>query len=177
VSRATPAAAGDPPSLGDPRVRWPDGLAPETSPVFAHDELEADVSAAAFWACLIRATLWHHHYDNCKRLVIDGGGELLQLGTRFTWTTFGVRVTTTIDGYEPERYLSWSGTGLGSRGHHVWLLAPTPGGCRVVTEETQAGFAVRLLAPLLRRGLRRQHPRWLAGLARAATAAKEGTLS
>ncbi|HEX2691081.1 MAG TPA: SRPBCC family protein [Kofleriaceae bacterium] len=159
--------------IRDPRVRWPDGLLPEACPVFAHDELEADVSPAAFWARLVRATRWHEDYDNCKRLVIHGGGDQLAPGTRFTWTTFGVRVTTVIDNFEPERYLSWTGRGLGARGHHVWLIEPTPRGCRVVTEETQAGFPARLLAPFLRRGLHHHHPRWLAGLARAA--AREAT--
>lgn len=154
--------------IGDPRVRWPAGLEPATSPVFAHDELAAEVTPAAFWARLVHATRWHEDYPNCKRLVIDGGGDHLQLGTRFTWTTFGIRVTTTVDGFEPERYLSWTGGGLGARAHHVWLIEPTPAGCRIVTEETQAGVAARLLAPLMRRGLARYHPRWLAGLARAA---------
>jgi hypothetical protein len=154
--------------IGDPRVRWPDGLAPALCPVFQHDELEIDVSPAAFWGRLLCATRWHEDYAHVKGLAIDGGGEVLSLGARFTWWTLGVRVTTVIDNFEPERYLSWSGTGLGSRGHHVWLIEPTPRGCRVVTEETQAGCSVRVLAPLLRRGLRHHHPRWLAGLARAA---------
>ncbi len=154
--------------LTDPRVRWPDGLAPAVCPVVAHDELEVEVTPAAFWARLIDATRWHEDYANCRRLVIHGGGDRLAPGTRFSWTTFGVRVTTEVDGFEPERYLSWTGRGLGARGHHVWLIAATPRGCRIVTEETQAGFAAHLLAPLLRRGLHRHHPRWIAGLARAA---------
>jgi hypothetical protein len=154
----------------DPRVRWPADLRPETSPVFAHDELEAEVSPAQFWARLIDARRWHEHYPHCKRLVLHGDGDRLAPGTRFSWSTLGVRVTTVIDGFEPARYLSWSGHGVGSRGHHVWLLEPTARGCRVVTEETQAGFAARVLAPILRRALHHHHPRWLTGLAAAATA-------
>jgi len=158
--------------IGDPRARWPAGFEPAACPVFAHDELEAGVTPAAFWARLIHATRWHEDYANCKRLVIHGGGEHLQLGTRFTWTTFRARVTTTVDGFEPERYLGWSGGVPGMRAHHVWLIEPTPRGCRVVTEETDTGAIMRVVAPLVRRGLEREHPRWLAGLARAA--AREG---
>ena len=49
------------------------------------------------------------------------------------------------------------------------ILEATARGCRIVTEETQAGFAAWVLAPILRRALHHHHhPRWLAGLARSA---------
>lgn len=156
----------------DPRVRWPDGLAPASCRVFAHDELEADVSPAQFWARLIDARQWHTWYPHCKGLRM--AEAQLALGTRFTWWTLGVRVTTTVDHFEPERYLSWTGTSMGSRGHHVWLIEPTARGCRVVTEETQRGLAATLLAPALRRALHHHHPRWLAGLADASRATGRG---
>lgn len=104
----------------DPRIRWPAGLAPESCPVFAHNEIEAAVAAQDVWSWLIAARRWHTFYGNCKRLRIrDRGGDHLGAGTRFTWWTFGVPVNTTVNVFEEGRYLAWSGRGLGSRGHHV----------------------------------------------------------
>ena len=154
--------------MSDARVRWPAGLAPSRAAVYAHNELDIAASPDAVWAWLIAAPRWPELYANCKRLRIVDGGDRLANGTRFTWWTFGVPVDTTVDGFEPHRYLAWTGRGLGARGHHVWLIAPTAAGCRVVTEETQVGFAPRVLAPWLRGALVRQHQRWLDGFARAA---------
>lgn len=154
-------------SESDARVHWPPGFEPARAPVFSHNELEIAVPPATVWAWLVAAPRWPELYANCTRMRITGGGDRLADRTRFTWRTFGVAVDTTVDGFVPERYLSWTGRGLGARGHHVWLIAPTPNGCRVVTEETQIGFVAKVLAPPLRRGLVREHQRWLEGFARA----------
>ena len=58
--------------------------------------------------------------------------------------------------------------GLGAVGHHAWLLIPTDTGCVIHTEETQRGTAIRLLAPLLRQGVRAFHQRWVEGAAKIA---------
>ena len=94
-----------------------------------------------------------------------GGGEQLGLGTRFHWTTFGIRAHTVITEYVPNERLSWSGKGLGATAYHGWVIQACEGGCIVVTEETQQGFAVGLGRALLRRGLLKWHQRWLEGLA------------
>ncbi len=156
------------PTRAHPGIRWPVGLSPREGQVFAHNELTVDVPAAAIFRHLVRATAWPSFYGNARRIRLAGGGDELAPGVRFTWWTFGVPVTTVVDAFEVDRYLAWSGSGLGSRGHHAWLLEPTPGGCRIVTEEVQRGASVALLAPLLRVGLRQQHQRWLEGLAAAA---------
>ena len=153
------------PTHAHPGVRWPEGLDPRIGDVFSHNELTIDVPPEQVFRWLLRATAWPTFYSNARRIRLEGGGDELRLGTRFSWWTFGVPVTTTVDALEPGRYLAWSGTGLGARGHHVWLIEPTLGGCRVVTEEVQRGPMVALLAPLLRVGLRRSHQGWLEGLA------------
>ncbi len=151
-------------------VRWPAGLEPANAPVFAHNEIVSTLPPARIWPVLIRAARWPDLYTNCKRLrFLNHEGPDLRPGTRFSWWTFGVPVETVIDGFEPERYLAWSGTGLGARGHHAWILEATAdGGTRFVTEETQAGAVPWIFAPLLRAGLRHYHQRWLEGIERAA---------
>jgi hypothetical protein len=93
---------------------------------------------------------------------------------RFTWTTFNVRVDTTVVECVPSERLAWRGKTVGGTGYHGWVIERTAAGCRVVTEETQRGIVPSLARWYLRRGLLTQHQRWLEGLARAAVAGMPG---
>jgi hypothetical protein len=148
-----------------PAVAFPDGKRPEESPIYTHNELLIAAPAPRIFSALLRARDWHLHYGNAKDVEIDGGGMELALGTTFHWTTFGVRVHTTIEELVPDRRLAWSGRGLGSTAYHGWVLEPAPGGCLVITEETQQGMIPFLGRFFLRRGLLQWHQRWLEGLA------------
>lgn len=149
-------------------VRWPAGAEPEGAAIYASNELEMPVSPEALWPWLVRATLWPSFYSNARRVRLEGGGSDLAKGTRFRWVTFGVPVATVIEEFEPCERLAWSGSGLGARGYHGWVIEPTAGGCKVVTEETQRGFVPSIGRFLLRPGLLHFHQRWLEGLERAA---------
>lgn len=138
--------------------------------MFSHNELELKAPIENVWAWLLEAPRWREFYANAWRVRIEGDGPRLGPGTRFRWWTFGVPVLTEVTVFEPQRQLAWLGQGAGSRGFHSWLLEPTPAGCKVVTEETQAGVVVRALAPVLRRGLLYFHQRWMEGLERVAAA-------
>jgi hypothetical protein len=151
-----------------PAIRWPADLAPDVAHVHAVNVLETSVSVEAVWPWLVRATRWHEHYGNCKRLAIEGGGTELALGTKFRWWTSGIPVVTVVDDLVPNARLGWSGTGLGARGYHAWILEPTPTGSRLITEESQRGAMVWLGQAALRRLLLHYHQEWLEGLARAA---------
>jgi hypothetical protein len=121
------------------------------------------------WPTLIRAAAWPRWYSNACRVVLPAGHSELAPGLTFSWTTFGVRVTSTVREFVPGRRLAWGGKALGSTGYHRWELHPTAdAGCLIVTEEVQRGSAPRLVAPLMRRGLLHQHQRWLEGLVRTA---------
>jgi hypothetical protein len=147
-------------------VRWPADCRPEGAPVYAYNTLEIPAAPERIWGWLIRAELWPDWYANARDVRIDGERRELAPGARFTWTTFGVRVTTVIEEFEPYARLAWRGSGLGASGYHGWVIQPLGAACRVVTEETQRGFVPWLGQRLLRRGLQIQHQRWLEGLAR-----------
>jgi hypothetical protein len=150
-------------------IAWPDGLAPEEAHIHVRNELVTDVTARAIWPWLLRATRWRELYSNCRGLrFVDERGPDLAIDTRFTWWTFGAKVDTRVTELVPFERLAWTGTGLGARGHHAWLLEERGGETRFVTEETQRGAVPALLAPVLRRGLLHFHQRWLEGLVRAA---------
>jgi hypothetical protein len=151
-----------------PAIHWPAGLAPGEAHLHAVNVLDTAATVEQIWPWLVRATRWHEHYGNCKRLTIDGGAAELSRGTRFRWWTSGVPVTTVVDDLVPNERLAWTGTGLGARGYHAWVLEPTKTGTRLVTEECQRGASVWVLRGFLRRALHVHHQRWLEGLARVA---------
>ena len=157
------------------RVRFPDNAKPERSPVYAFNEIDLDVSPERLWPWLLRAVRWPEWYANARDVEIDGGGEDLALGSRFSWTTFGVRVHTIIEEFVPNERLAWSGKGLGSAAYHGWVIARRPdGGSHVITEETQRGFVASAGRWMLRGGLHKWHQRWLEGLGTVSQSAMSG---
>src|SRR5262245_65456087 len=87
-------------------VAFPEGMRRGQSPIFTHNELFIATPAERIFAALVRATEWPSFYGNAKDIVIEGGAHVLTLGTLFDWTTFGVRVHTTVDEFLPNRRLA-----------------------------------------------------------------------
>jgi hypothetical protein len=152
------------------KVHWPAGHDPAGAVI---NETNVGCSTAppeALWAWLVRPDRWNVYYLNALR-VRHRSGEWpqVELGSCFSWITFGAPVTTEITEFEPAHRLAWTGSGLGSRGHHAWVLnRRTDGGTDIHTEETQRGTASRLLSPALRPAMRAMHQRWVDGLAKIA---------
>ena len=150
-------------------VRFPEDCVPKGAPVYVFNELHTQKSPEAIWEVLIDALVWPEFYKNCKRPALDAGHERLQAGTTFHWTTFGVRVHTTIEEFEPHERLAWRGvTPGGGSAYHGWVIEKTATGCRIVTEETQRGVVPWLGRWFLRGAMHKQHQRWFEGLAGAA---------
>jgi hypothetical protein len=144
---------------------WPDSYSPDRAPVFAHNEIVSARPASDLWPALVRAAEWPVWYPHASEVRGIAPGEDLVLGSTFSWKTLGVRVTTTVTEIVPNQALAWSGRARGSRGYHRWDLQPTPdGGCRIVTEEVQAGSVPTMLAARLRKALVTYHQEWLEGL-------------
>ena len=70
--------------------------------------------------------------------------------------------------YEPGERIAWDAKVLGGRGYHGWVLQPQSGGTFVRTEETQKGWGITVVKPVLRPMMVRLHQRWLEGLAKVA---------
>lgn len=154
---------------------WPPPHEPSTVPVYAYNEIRTRLAPEQLWPVLIDATAWPRWYPNARDVAIQGGTDSLAGGSSFTWTTFGLRVTSTVQEFVPPRRLAWEGKARGSIGYHRWDIRPTAdGGSLIVTEEVQNGFLARVLSPLVRRGIERQHQRWLEALVRTAEAAPGG---
>jgi hypothetical protein len=94
-----------------------------------------------------------------------------QVHTRLTWSTFGLRGAGTVREFEPCARLGWEGAGRGSTGYHRWDLQRTDNdGTLIVTEEVQGGILARLLGPVVKRSIEKQHQHWLEALLETAAA-------
>jgi Polyketide cyclase / dehydrase and lipid transport len=150
-------------------VRWPDAHAPEGASIYVANRTLTTADPALVWAWLTRPDQWHRFYSNAKRVRHKAGPwPQLGLGSRFSWITFGAPVTTEVTEFEPGERLAWSGSGMGATAHHAWVLNATGLEWEIVTEETQRGLLPRLVRPTMMPAMRRQHQRWIDGLARLA---------
>lgn len=154
-----------------PLPGWPDGQSPEGAAVFVSNERVVPAPVDEVWPVLVRAGRWSSFYRNAWWVRVDGDRDgLLRPGSVFTWTTFGLSITSVVTLFDAERgVLGWRWWGLGARGYHLWSLQPHPLGTRIRTQETQRGVVPRLLAPLLRRVMPYGHGRWLRGIGRRAS--------
>jgi hypothetical protein len=150
-------------------IRWPADMRPERASVHTSNVLDMDVAPERVWAWLIRATRWPDWYRHCKNVVLENAaGPDLALGTRFSWTTLGIRVTTVVEELEAPFRLGWRGATAAGRGYHTWLVEPRGTGSRVVTDETQRGPLPWVARSVIRRVVFNAHDEWLAALARVA---------
>lgn len=153
-----------------PTGNWPAPFAPSTARVYAYNEIRTHLAAEQLWQVLIDAAAWPRWYRNARNVSIDGGGQLDGSST-FTWTTFGLRVASTVREFAPYSRLAWEGAARGSSGYHRWDLQPTSdGGTLIVTEEVQNGLIARLLGPAVKRSIEKQHQHWLEALVSTAEA-------
>src|SRR5258708_6388430 len=123
----------------------------------------------AVWRALVCAADWPGFYANASKVAIEGGGQALSAGARFTWRTFGADLKTRGQGSEPPFRIAWLALAPGVEAYHAWLITPAPGGgCSVLTEETQRGLIARAGRLIFPGRMERWHQRWLEGLAQVA---------
>jgi uncharacterized protein YndB with AHSA1/START domain len=148
-------------------VRWPAEFQPADANLYAVNEGASTAPPEAIWRWLVRPDRWGEYYSNARRVRFkDGPWPEIENGSTFTWVTFNAPVTTTVTEFVPFERLAWSGSGMGSVGHHAWVLeADRRGGTRIVTEEVQRGKAIALLRPILRPRMQKSHQEWVDNLA------------
>jgi hypothetical protein len=149
-------------------IRWPDRYDPSRAPVHVSNQIDAAAAPEAVWGWLVRAPLWPTWYPNASHVVLAGGASELGLGVSFTWRTFGVAIRSTVVEFEPCSRIAWNAFGLGVDAYHAWEITPTSGACRVLTEETQYGWAARLGGLLFPKRMWKGHQLWLQRLASTA---------
>jgi hypothetical protein len=128
-------------------IHWPDGYDPGNADLFAHNTIVIDAPAGTIWAKLIDAAAWPAWYSNASDVVVNDPSGTLSEGVTFDWTTFGLKIASTIAECVPAHRIGWYGSGDQLRAYHTWLLTPRNGNSTyVVMEETGLGPAARHLA-------------------------------
>jgi len=147
-------------------IHWPDKFLPDRASVHVRNQLEMSAPSEIVWSWLIRAKLWPTWYLNAKRVVIEGGDHDLRSGSKFRWTTFGLRLDSKVEEFVSGQRLAWSARAIGIDAYHAWLIEKRPAGCYVLTEETQNGWLARLNSTLRPPEMSKQHQNWLESLQR-----------
>jgi Polyketide cyclase / dehydrase and lipid transport len=142
-------------------IHWPDGCDPGHADLFAHNTIIIDAAAETIWAKLVAAAAWPTWYSNASDVVVNDPSGILSDGVTFDWTTFGLKIASTIAEYVPHTRIGWYGTGDQLRAYHSWLLIPRNGNSTyVVMEETGMGPAARHLAQTNPGHMHRGHDLW-----------------
>ena len=157
------------------RVIWPAQYAPQTSAIYALNDIDVQAPPAVVWKLLVEAKNWASYFPPENQVRLLGGEPELALGTQWSRVTVGFPMSLVVTEFEPLARLGWAttvdGDETGSSAYHGWVITPTATGCHVLTEETQQGpFFLEELGRKNPGALYRYHQEWVECLARAAEA-------
>ena len=151
--------------IPDGRITWPPRAAPTSAVVFAHNAVDVRASPQRVWSLLVDCTSWPRWYKHCSDVSILRGDDVLGSSSKFRFKTLQYYFEPEVVTFEPNRMLIWSAKGpAGTSGAHAWYIDPTLTGCRVITEEAQHGFLLRLIRSRARANLLAAHEDWLLSL-------------
>jgi uncharacterized protein YndB with AHSA1/START domain len=162
-------------TLGTPQspeaINWPARYLPEDAAFFVHNEIEIAAAPEDVWAELIEAEGWPGWYEGASGVKVEGSeGGRLRPGASFAWRTMDLDFVSVITEFDPPKRLSWESRKWAIQGYHAWLLIPTAGGTRLVTDESQHGVLAVLQGIFIPNKLGRLHDVWLAEIKKRAEA-------
>jgi uncharacterized protein YndB with AHSA1/START domain len=156
-------------------VIWPPQYHPNTSAIYALNNIDVQAPPEVVWKLLVDAENWVSYFPAENQVKLLNDAPELVLGTTWTRVTVGFPMSLVVTEYEPFHRLGWSttvdGDETGSSAYHGWVITPTETGCHVLTEETQQGpFFLEELGRKNPGALYRYHQEWVEKLAGAAEA-------
>lgn len=143
-------------------IQWPERFDPKKCPIHVRNELTMSARPEHVWAWLIRAVRWPTWYPNSHAVRIENSDKPdLAPGVHFRWKTNGVSLRSKVEEFVPCERLAWDARAPGVLAYHAWYIEARPGGCWVLTEETQSGWLARLGKLLMPDKMHRVHQMWL----------------
>jgi uncharacterized protein YndB with AHSA1/START domain len=105
---------------------------------------EAEIAAPPerVWELITGIERWPEWNPDVKSASLDGE---VAPGSTFRWKAGPGTITSTLRHVDPPHEIAWTGKTMGIAAVHVHRLEPREGGTRVVSEESWAGFPVRVL--------------------------------
>jgi hypothetical protein len=135
------------------------------APVLAHHEIEIQATLDKVWRLHTDVNAWTTWQSDITTASLQGAFEV---GNSFSWSSYGLAVTSTIYDITDHSRILWGGTGAGITGIHEWLLAETPDGVHVTTNESFAGQPVEADATNMQSLLDASLVSWLDHMKKAA---------
>ncbi len=155
------------------RINWPANYLPEEAPFTLHNEISINASPQTVWRELIDYKAWPTYYKGADPVTLaDASQTTLQANSVMHWKTMGLKFTSTIKEYEPNRRLSWESVNSKITGYHAWLIVPQGKGCKLITDEAQHGWLTFFQKTFVPTKLSRLHDDWLTGIKERAEARK-----
>jgi Polyketide cyclase / dehydrase and lipid transport len=146
-------------------LRFPAEYDPSRCPVHVVNTIEISASPAEVWDHLITAADWQTWQPALSNVRIQDGSRKLSQDVTFTFNASGVTSVSTVKEFVPNQRIAWDGRATGLQAYHVWLITPTPNGCRVLSEETLRGIVPRLLKLFAPNLIYNSNQKWLEALA------------
>ena len=145
------------------QINWPqEKFEPANSRFFVHNEIEIEATPMEVWNVLMQAETWPEWYEGAENVkVLTNNSGVLEANSRFTWKTMGLDFESRVVEFEPGKRLSWISEKPSIKGFHAWLIVPTSGGCKLITDESQYGWLTLLEKTFQANKLRRLHDTWL----------------
>jgi hypothetical protein len=131
------------------------------APVVTHHQVDITAPLDVVWQLHTDVNGWPSWNREITAAKIEGEFER---GNSFTWTSFGLTVTSTIHVVEDQARTLWSGAVQGIMGIHEWRFAQTGSGVHVATNESWSGDPVEADPDSLRTALDESLAAWLGRL-------------
>jgi uncharacterized protein YndB with AHSA1/START domain len=147
-------------------IHWPERFDPEKADLFSHNALVINATCEKVWSHIVDAGKWPKWYPNSRDVHLLNGARVLEQGTIWRWTTFGLPLESKVHEYVPYTRLGWYGYAPGSQPtfYHTWYLTPQGESCLVTTDEVGIGKDAAHLRETDESLMHRGHDLWLATL-------------
>lgn len=131
------------------------------APAVAIKEIRISASPEEVWKVHADINGWQAWNPDISASKLEGE---LAPGSEFSWTSRGVKITSTLQEVEAETRLSWTGSGPGTSARHLWTLEADGDGTLLKTEESMEGWMVSLLKRKMQKTLENSLTGWLIDL-------------
>ena len=121
-----PFGADDPAQPGTGRdLRWPAGLSPGFSDVWARSELVVLAAPAVVFAPLVAVSRWERDFAGIQNVRIPAvSGGYLEMDSEFEFELDGLGLCAQVTEFTPGSRLAWSGQGIDITAYHGWGWFP-----------------------------------------------------
>lgn len=114
----------------------------QNAPMTARKDIFIASPLEKVWAVLTDINRWPEWQPDVSSAKLEGN---LTVGTIFRWNAKGFSITSTIKELKLGQRIGWTGSSLGMKAAHIWILEQQGNGTRVIIEESLSSWFPRIL--------------------------------